>query len=285
MADSVPSDPQQFRTTSWRRILVAVWGIPLLTIVILIGGWWFAVTVALIAAFAMYEYMTLMRANGAAVVRTSAVTAAALVVLLTYVKPSYGFDFGLAAAIYLALVSLRGDVRTMSLRLTAALGGLIYIAGFLSLLVILRSQVLPHDRFGGATFILFLMSSIWICDTGAYYGGVACGHRPLAPAISPKKTVEGAIIGLLAALVWGLLGVLLLRTQLPWLFILLTAVAAGTVGQAGDLIESMFKRSAGVKDSGSFLPEHGGIFDRFDSLILTTPVVFLLAHIFRIIEI
>ena len=101
------------------------------------------------------------------------------------------------------------------------------------------------------------------------------GQRKLAPQISPHKTVEGAIGGLLAALVLvGLYGVLALPER--WYFVLPTVLVASIVSQFGDLVESYIKRWADVKDSGSILPGHGGILDRFDSMLFIAPVVWLL---------
>ncbi|MDK9701362.1 MAG: phosphatidate cytidylyltransferase, partial [bacterium] len=249
-----------------------------------LGSWSFAVLIALIAAMAMFEYMTILRHSGAEVVRTSSAILSAAVVLLVWIDFHLGFHLGLFVVLLLALFSLRGSGQNMSLRAAGSIGGFVYIVGFLSTLVILRKLLLPDATWEGGIFTLYLMSLIWVCDTFAYLGGKKMGKRPLAPEISPKKTVEGAIFGLFGAMLWSLTGVLLLSEFLPWEFLVATAFVAGTIGQAGDLLESMFKRSAGVKDSGKLLPEHGGVFDRFDSLILTSPAVYLLAVAFGLIK-
>jgi phosphatidate cytidylyltransferase len=116
----------------------------------------------------------------------------------------------------------------------------------------------------------------WLGDTGAYFAGKYLGKAKLYPAVSPKKTVEGAIGGLAASVVFG--GVLARQWYLPeipaWDAILVAAVG-GILGQGGDLAESLIKRSTGVKDSGGVVPGHGGILDRVDALILTSTVVYL----------
>jgi len=123
--------------------------------------------------------------------------------------------------------------------------------------------------------VLLLFAIIWIGDSAAYYCGRAFGKRRLAPGLSPKKTVEGAIAGCIGSVAAGVIGGrwLLGGTRLDLIWIsAITAVA----GQLGDLAESMLKRSAGVKDSSSILPGHGGILDRLDSLFFATPVFYWL---------
>ena len=126
----------------------------------------------------------------------------------------------------------------------------------------------------GAHLIIVVFSVIWACDTAAYIFGSMYGKTPLAPQVSPKKTVEGFFAGLAG----GMLVTILLGTWLLPEFSILTycmiGLIIGTVGQVSDLLESMFKRDAGVKDSSHILPGHGGILDRFDNPILSVPVLY-----------
>ncbi len=122
--------------------------------------------------------------------------------------------------------------------------------------------------------VLFLLLLVWVCDSAAYYCGRRFGTHPLAPVVSPKKTWEGSIAGLAAATVFGAAaGTWWFVPDLgPWHGALAGALAS-SAGQIGDLVESLWKRGAGVKDSGVFLPGHGGFFDRVDSLLFAGPVV------------
>jgi phosphatidate cytidylyltransferase len=160
--------------------------------------------------------------------------------------------------------------------------GLIYISLSLGLLTNLRS--LSYGSFLselGAVFVLLIIASIWINDTMAYIVGSLIGRTPFSK-ISPKKTWEGTLGGiLLAILVMGLVGYFVSnRLDDPgdweaisqWMIIAATASIAGTFG---DLLESKLKRMAGIKDSGHFMPGHGGFLDRFDSLLMATPFVWL----------
>jgi phosphatidate cytidylyltransferase len=122
--------------------------------------------------------------------------------------------------------------------------------------------------------VLFLLLLVWVCDSAAYYVGRRYGRRRLAPTVSPKKTWEGSIGGLAAATIFG-------AAAGTWWFLpelgpvrgALVGAFASTAGQLGDLVESLWKRGAGVKDSGTFLPGHGGFYDRIDSLLFAGPVV------------
>ena len=125
----------------------------------------------------------------------------------------------------------------------------------------------------GWIWLVFMLFATWAGDTLAYFGGKKLGRHKLAPNLSPGKTVEGALAGLLGSLMAGSV-MALIYTELPWGHFLALALLAGVAGQAGDLTESAFKRLAGVKDSGSLIPGHGGILDRFDSMLFAAPAVY-----------
>lgn len=133
----------------------------------------------------------------------------------------------------------------------------------------------------GVYWCFFVFLIVWITDTGAYFTGSALGKRKLAPRVSPNKSVEGAIGGLLSAVVLGFVFWFFLKEGTLSAILLLSFVTS-VVSQIGDLFESALKRSAGVKDSGSLIPGHGGILDRFDSFLFALPVVYF-AVILRIV--
>lgn len=119
------------------------------------------------------------------------------------------------------------------------------------------------------TWVVLAMAIAWGSDTGAYFAGRFFGKRKLAPAISPAKTVEGAIGGLLASIFFAVIGSLFFLPSLPLAHAVPLAIVANVLGQSGDLVESLIKRSTGVKDSGAILPGHGGLLDRIDALMFT----------------
>jgi phosphatidate cytidylyltransferase len=160
--------------------------------------------------------------------------------------------------------------------------GVVYVGWLFSYLIFLRS--LPGDirvpLFGyhlpqtawGAWAVLYIIAVTWSTDSGAYFAGLRWGKKKLAPRLSPGKTVEGAVGGMFTAglmsLAWGT------WIGLAWYHCILLGVTLGVLAQVGDLCESAIKRDLGIKDFGSLLPGHGGILDRFDSLLFTAPVAY-----------
>lgn len=132
----------------------------------------------------------------------------------------------------------------------------------------------------GAFIIIAILAGLWLCDSAAYFVGSAIGKHKLFPRVSPKKSWEGAIGGFIFAIAGVALIKYFFMDFLDWQHAIVIGIIIGTIGQTGDLVESLFKRDAGVKDSSSLIPGHGGILDRFDSLLLVAPVVFLYMHYF-----
>lgn len=135
-------------------------------------------------------------------------------------------------------------------------------------------QLQQINRWGGFT-VISLFVTIWICDTAAYFGGVTFGRHKLFESVSPKKTWEGAIFGFVFAILTMIFAKALFLEYLRMQDAVIIGGMVGVFGQLGDLVESRFKRDAGVKDSSSIIPGHGGVFDRFDSLVFVSPFVYL----------
>jgi phosphatidate cytidylyltransferase len=162
-----------------------------------------------------------------------------------------------------------GDVKTAALRSAAFAFGPLYCAAPLALLAVLQRDFNP------GWVILALMLS-WLGDTGGYFAGKYLGRHKLYEAVSPKKTIEGALGSIGGSLFGAMLAALwYLHGSLPVLHAVPLAVFGGALGQMGDLAESLLKRSTGIKDSGGILPGHGGMLDRLDALMYTATIVFL----------
>lgn len=164
-----------------------------------------------------------------------------------------------------------GDIHTAALRGFAMGMGPLFLGVPLTLLALFRVQY-GDD---GPGLILISIGLAWISDTGGYFAGRAFGKHKLYEAVSPKKTVEGSIGGLVAAVLWAILGHFWLARSLGLVHAIVLAVIGAALGQMGDLGESLIKRSTGIKDSGQILPGHGGILDRVDALLVTSAVVYL----------
>jgi phosphatidate cytidylyltransferase len=135
-------------------------------------------------------------------------------------------------------------------------------------------QTVQINHWGGYT-VIAIFASIWICDTAAYFGGSAFGKHRLFERVSPKKTWEGAVFGFLFAVLTMIAAKILVLGYLALEHAIVIGILIGVFGQLGDLIESRLKRDAGVKDSSHLIPGHGGMYDRFDSLVYISPIVYL----------
>jgi phosphatidate cytidylyltransferase len=161
-----------------------------------------------------------------------------------------------------------GEISTAALRAAAMSFGPLFVAIPLTLLAVLR-------RDEGPGYVVIAIMFAWFADTGGYFAGRFLGKHKLYEAVSPKKTVEGAVGGLAGAVFGAVLASLWFLPALPLSHSIPLALVAGALGQAGDLGESLIKRSMGVKDSGAIVPGHGGILDRVDALIYTASAVYL----------
>jgi phosphatidate cytidylyltransferase len=146
--------------------------------------------------------------------------------------------------------------------------GILYVAGFGGYYLLIRS--FEH----GERLIFFLFLIVWLGDIAAYYWGKNFGKNPLALTVSPKKTVEGAVAGIVGSLMAGVVAKVWFLDQIAMVHCLLVALICGIIAQFGDLAESLLKRQVGVKDSSNLLPGHGGVLDRIDSLLFAGPVFY-----------
>jgi phosphatidate cytidylyltransferase len=259
------------------RFATAVVGVPVILALIYVAPpWAFYVFILTVALVGSHELFTMThpgdRTSQAIGVLVSAAASLAVyffhddtrvLVTLLVAVPLFGPLF--------TLVRL-GKVETAALRACAMGFGPLFVMVPLTLLGTMRAT------FGaaGSGLVVLSLGLAWFADTGAYFAGRFLGRHKLYEAVSPKKTVEGAVGGLVASVVWALLGVLwFARGSLPVAHAIPLALVAGVLGQAGDLAESLLKRSTGVKDSGAIVPGHGGVLDRVDAVIVTSTVVYL----------
>lgn len=162
-----------------------------------------------------------------------------------------------------------------------------HVFGFLTLIpflwsvIILRASDISVDPYHGAKLVLYVCFLVWAADSGAYFAGKSMGKRKMAPHVSPNKTIEGLIGGIIAALIvgWLFAGWFDIQFTSPIHMVIITLITV-VISVLGDLVESMFKRVSGIKDSSNIIPWHGGILDRIDSLTAAFPVFALLYYVF-----
>ncbi len=257
-----------------KRVITALWGIPLVVAAV----WfdepipWFTVLAAVAGLLAVREYF---RMTGVSKVLPLTIFGFLAIVLLI-IYPHCPFQFVLPFLITLTvalslimLVFLRQKEGIFALWVWT-LGGILYVGWFLGLFVTLRLNA-------GRDWVFLALFATFGSDTAAYFVGKAIGRHKLAPQISPGKTWEGAVAGLVGGVIIAVLFTLDTPLQLPldyWQAIIL-GLLISVFGQLGDLAESLLKRNSAVKDSGSLMPGHGGILDRLDSLLFAGAVVYV----------
>jgi phosphatidate cytidylyltransferase len=249
-----------------RRVVTAAIAIPLVILITIFSpDWFFALVTGLVAAFAVDEFLSLGEKKGIGRPGRWILAPAALVTF-----SFAGTQNWLLAALMFVVLALMtvtifaGPLETALGRVGMGLSAVVYCSMTLGFLLRIPREL-----------ILVLFAIIWIGDAAAYYGGRLFGHHLLAPKVSPNKTVEGAIAGLIGSVAAGVIGGATVIAE-PWYTVAGISAATAIAGQLGDLAESVLKRSAGVKDSSSILPGHGGILDRLDSLFFAAPVFYWL---------
>jgi phosphatidate cytidylyltransferase len=280
-------------TEMTKRVAVAAIGIPAAAVVIYVGGWLLAVVLAAIAAAAAAELYQLAERRGVRAFVPAGVLLAAATVLLTAVRDGAAaaeWTLHLYVAVTLLAASLaifrRGVGGAPLAAAAVTILGALFTGGTLSYAVLLRELHVPAAgavaaAWAGPVLLFLPLVLTWSSDSAAYFGGRAWGRRRLAPAVSPGKTVAGAVSAVAGTvLVAAVYAHFLLAGWLGLPLGVGFGVAAGIIisvlGQLGDLAESLLKREAGVKDSGALLPGHGGVLDRFDSLFFTLPAAYWL---------
>jgi len=270
------------------RTAFAAVAIPIVLIAVYAGGVVLALLLALAAGLSAWEYFRLARAAGQPSLESEGIVLAVLLPLAVHAYRTGDFNppvltFGAIVILLLMIVGIwRMGVQGSPIPgIAITVFGVLYASGMLTFAYGLRYHNYAVGARAGALLLLYPLLLTWTSDTAAYFAGRALGRHKLIPAVSPGKTVEGAVGALvLTALVSWLYAHYVLAPGAELALTTANAVLFGVVVSAavqfGDLVESLFKRAAGVKDSSHIIPGHGGILDRFDSLIFVLPLAYLL---------
>jgi phosphatidate cytidylyltransferase len=242
--------------------------------------------IALIAVLAMYEFLALGRAKGYHLPVTLCI-AIMLIIMAAFILKELSVEFGMFVALLVIPASYVFSKRSLEDSLPSSAIAVLattYVGMLGGSLIRLR-----HDFPVGWKLVFFLLLVVWLGDSGAYYVGRQFGKHKLSPRISPKKTIEGMVGGFLASIITALVIHYTFFREFPLIHAIIAGVILSFAGVVGDLAESMWKRSAAVKDSGTLIPGHGGFLDRFDSILFTAPILYcywtLIVHGFRTLNI
>ncbi len=264
-----------------QRITVALIGIPAVVWICYQSGDWLRGFLLLVTALGAYEYIRVVFRRRKSPARQGVGSAlGAFAWAITVAIAALHLWFGISVALTALVVALLflGMAQALGKETPETLFGELCELGWgvfsVSMLYPFMYHVREFPAVDGFHWIIALLAIIWISDTAAMGVGMALGKHKLAPTVSPNKTVEGFLGGVVSA---GITGYVLQLTVFPDTSVLLVVGAAfliSLVGQLGDLVESLWKRSVGVKDSSSIIPGHGGVLDRFDSLAFAAPALY-----------
>jgi phosphatidate cytidylyltransferase len=271
------------RSETLTRTAVAAVGIPVALAAVYLGGWVLGGLLALCASLAVLELFRMSATRGAAPLAAAGVAGTAALVLAATFDPAAGLANPLlpGALVLLVLAATTASIWTHGVERQPLLSVSVTVFGAAYTSLLLFGVLLRHlpgiESAWHGTFLLFAPVVLtWLSDTYAYFAGRAWGKRKLIPRVSPGKTVAGAVGAVVGTVPSALAYTWVLghwTTYRPgWVEAAVFGLLVSVAAQVGDLVESLLKRDAGVKDSGRLLPGHGGALDRFDSLLFTLPL-------------
>lgn len=253
------------------RILVGIAGIPLILYIVYVGSYPFFIFCLLVEALCFYELLKMFRAKGySPMIITSMIFSAAIFAAYIFAKQYLAYPAVLVFILFAVEHFRKNGKNILNPLLTVF--GFVYITLPLALLYELGKNYL---------LVYYVFALIWSCDSFAFFGGKFFGRHKLS-SISPKKTIEGSAAGFMFTVAMSVLFHYLFPETITLKDGIIIGAAVGVLAQAGDLVESFLKRYTGVKDSSNIIPGHGGVLDRFDSLIFCAPFVYVYFHFFKI---
>ena len=254
------------------RVITAIVALIVFLPLLFLGGDYFKFTTFALGVMAMYEIVRMTFKETNIVVLGLSSLAGALLFLNEEISQLrlYGLLFLILVGMLATVVATGHKIKLVEI------GSIIFVTAYIFIgfycLFMIRNFSLSH--------VAYLLLTIWFTDSFAYFGGMKFGKNKLSPKISPNKSIEGSVIGSLSSIVIALLFFYTTNIFSNLLVAIAITLVVSVVGQFGDLIESAYKREYQVKDSSNLLPGHGGIFDRFDSVILSAPCLIILLSLF-----
>ena len=254
------------------RIISAIIGIILLGYIINTGGWVFYASISLLNVCALYE---LRNAFGKKNIHISFYISSVLAVVLLYFASLNSFDFVVTYLFLILLLMLEFLYNIINSEHNHLKNMVFSVFSFVYTSFLFMSIILVRNLNIGIKLTWWIFVTTWACDTGAFFIGLTMGKTPLAPTVSPKKTLEGSIGGALSSVVVSVLYARLFLSEVGTLYAMLLGLCIGIVAQIGDLSASLIKRYCQIKDYSNIIPGHGGILDRFDSLLFSFPAAYI----------
>ncbi len=268
-----------------KRVLTSIIGLPILVFFVYMGGIYLKLVLLLLIVGGMQEVYRAISKEPKIIHYIGYIFAAVYIAVIDYLPNSEAMYMVLICfTLSILVLSVTAHKKINVIDCAVTLFGFFYIAILLSTIYLVRESNL------GKHFVWLIFITAWGCDTGAYFVGITMGKHKLVPELSPKKTIEGSIGGVVCAgiiaTVYALLDTYFFFKTQDFNLIFgcaITGVAGAVFSQLGDLTASAIKRHTGIKDFGRILPGHGGIIDRFDSILFTAPAVYLMMLVLKVI--
>jgi len=261
-----------------QRLAVAAVAIPAILFMVFRGGDIFLYFIILLAALGMYEYL---RGSGLKIYDIYFLIPFAGVVGSVYLtatgQPLFGGYclLGVFLITGILLATGKDTIENIYSRLTYIVWGSLYLGLLYPFVYLIRGEAGWMEPAPGRWWLFLLLGALWLGDTAAMFMGKSFGRHKLAPTVSPNKTIEGFIGGFIGVIVVAMIFRIFWLQDVAAYHFIIISLLIGLFGQLGDLVESLWKRYLGIKDSSAIIPGHGGVLDRFDSLLFSAPVVFL----------
>jgi len=264
-----------------QRILTALLAIPVVILVTYWGYIPFFLFVLTLVVFTLLEFYQILETRVGNINKGFGIAGGVLLVVSIYFAPFstearlsselVSFVFTAFILVLLSYFVIKREIRHYLYNVGAIFFGLLYIGWLLSYMILLR-EIRP----GGRYIIFYLLFLVWIMDTASYLGGVKFGKHKLSKMVSPHKTIEGSIFGILFAVITSIIlsRIWINQLQMNIFHSIFLGIILGVAGQIGDLSESLLKRNLQIKDTSTLLPGHGGILDRCDSFLFAAPVLY-----------
>lgn len=250
-----------------KRVLVGIVGIPMVLYICYAGGILFLIFSLIVTSIALWEFYSMLEEKGYMPMKELGILTSDAVLIISFFMNKDLIIFEYIFLIFLVTAEILRKENQSPLNPLIVIFGLLYIT---LPFVMLRELI----EFSGLNLVIYAFILIWTCDTAAYFGGKFFGRHKLS-SISPKKTWEGSLFGFIFTVGAALAIHFIFPDRISFKDTLITGIIVGLFSQVGDLFESLIKRYCGVKDSSDLIPGHGGVLDRFDSLIFVAPLIFI----------
>ncbi len=287
-----------------QRLITAAIALPVALVLLIVGGVWFSLMILFLILVGQSEFYRIVELKGVEPMRITGYILAILLVVVAHFSNEYYLNLFLTLSILTVFIAqlYRRDIQTAISSISSTIVSIVYIAWLMTHSILLRnigfelvhkynivatkiSHFVQEPDYMGICYIVLVVAVTFLADTAAYFVGKKYGKHKLAPVVSPNKTWEGAIAGIVTSPIVAILTKYIMGMEMNDFYLVFLGLLLGIFGILGDLSESLLKRNVAIKDSGSIFPGHGGVLDRLDSLMFNVPLTYYFVKTYYYYEI